>query len=259
MLELSGAGFHYRGRDWVFRDVSFLVPAGSVTAVLGPNGRGKTTLIRCAAGLATPQEGSVTRVSQVGFVPQAHGVGFAYTALDMVVMGRARHVRLLGTPSRADRRAALEAMERVGVAHLGARTFPTLSGGEQQLVLIARAIASGCPTLTLDEPTAGLDLHNQAQVLSLLRSLAAGGITVLLTTHHPDHAMFLADHVVLMMGVADVRAGRAADLLTDSSLSELYGVEVRTVSYPAMGGEQRAIITRYDEAGRAIRCVKPQP
>ncbi len=253
MLELSGAGFHYRGRDWVFRDVSFVVPEGSVTAVLGPNGRGKSTLIRCAAGLTTPQEGSVTRQGPVGFVPQAHGAGFAYSALDMVVMGRARHVRLFAAPSRADRLAAVGALERVGVADLSARAYPTLSGGEQQLVLIARALASDCPLLTLDEPTSGLDLHNQAQVLSLLRSLATGGMTVLLTTHHPDHAKFLADHVVLMMGPGAVRAGRADDLLSDSNLSALYDVEVRTISYPVAGGEQRAIVTRYDQAGRATR------
>ncbi len=253
MLELSGVGFHYRGRDWVLRDVGFRVPPGSVTAVLGPNGRGKTTLVRCAAGLLTPQEGTITRDGPVGFVPQAHGGAFAYRSLDMVVMGRARHVRLFGTPGRADRAAARDAMERVGVGQLGDRPFPTLSGGEQQLVLIARAVASECPILALDEPSSGLDLHNQARVLSLLRTLAAGGMTVLLTTHHPDHAMFLADSVVLIMGLDDVRTGKAADLLSEDVLSALYGVDVRTVSYPHAGSEHRAIITRYEQEGRGAR------
>jgi iron complex transport system ATP-binding protein len=141
---------------------------------------------------------------------------------------------------------ALEAMERVGVAQLGVRAFPTLSGGEQQLVLIARAIASECPILALDEPSSGLDLHNQARVLSLLRSLATDGMSILLTTHHPDQAMFLADRVVLMMGTSDVRAGPAAELLTDSCLTALYDLAVRTVRYPSPTGEQRAIITTYD-------------
>lgn len=253
MLELSGVGFHYRDRDWVLRDVGFEAPAGSVTAVLGPNGRGKTTLVRCVAGLLTPQEGVVTRDGAVGFVPQARGGAFAYHVIDMVVMGRARHVRLFGTPSRADREAAIDALTRVGVAHLGDRPFPTLSGGEQQLVLIARAIASSCPILALDEPSSGLDLHNQAEVLSLLRSLAESGMTVLLTTHHPDHAMYVADHVVLMMGLSDIRAGRAEEMLTDTALSALYDVDVRTISYPQDGREQRAIITRYDRGDRAAR------
>ena len=171
-----------------------------MTVVLGPNGRGKTTLVRCAAGLLKPTEGSVTHDSPVGFVPQAHGGAFAYRAVDMVVMGRVRQVSLFGSPTRDDRVAALDAMERIGVGHLADRQFPTLSGGEQQLVLIARAIASESPALVLDEPTSGLDLHNQAQILSLLRKLVADGMSVLLTTHHPDHALYLADTVVLMGG-----------------------------------------------------------
>lgn len=253
MFELHGAGFHYAKRDWVFRRVSFHVPAGSVTAVLGPNGRGKTTLVRCAAGLLTPQEGEIERGGDVGFVAQARSGAFAYRAFDMVVMGRARHVRLFASPRRSDRRAALEAMERVGIAHVRDRAFPTLSGGEQQLVLIARALASECPILALDEPSTGLDLHNQAQILSLLRTLAAAGMTVLLTTHHPDHAMFLADHVVLLMGTDDTLTGPAKELLTDRNLSALYDVDVRTITYRHEDDVRRAVVTGYDEGGRASR------
>lgn len=247
MLELDGVGFHFPRREWIFRDVGFRVPAGSVTAVLGPNGRGKTTLVRCAAGLLEPQHGTVVHDGPVGYVPQAHGGAFAYRALDMVVMGRVRQVHLFGAPSRSDRVAALEAMERVGIAHLQDRQFPTLSGGEQQLVLVARAVASECPVLALDEPSTGLDLYNQAQVLSMLRKLVADGMAVLLTTHHPDHALYLADSVVLMVGPDDVRTGDAADLLTDAALSALYGIEVQTISYQQFGSERRAIITRYDD------------
>ncbi len=250
---MSGVGFHYPRREWIFRDVSFRVPPRSVTAVLGPNGRGKSTLVRCAAGLLKPGQGTIGHDGPVAFVPQAHGGAFAYRAIDMVVMGRVRQVHVFGTPSRGDRVAALDAMERVGITHLVDRQFPTLSGGEQQLVLIARAIASECPILALDEPAAGLDLNNQAQVLSLLRTLVADGMAVLLTTHHPDHALFLADSVVLMMGPDDVRTGAAADLLTDEALSYLYGIEVRTVAYQQNGIDGRAIITRYgnDLDGRA--------
>lgn len=248
MLELEDLGFHYPGSDWVFRHVDLEVPAGSVTAVLGPNGRGKTTLVRCAAGLMAPQEGAVNYAGPVGFVPQARGGAFAYRALDMVVMGRILQVSLFGTPSRDDRVAALDAMERIGVGHLAARQFPTLSGGEQQLVLIARAIASEAPVMVLDEPTTGLDLHNQAQILSLLRKLVADGMGVLLTTHHPDHALYLADSVVLMGGPDDVRSGTAAEMLTDEELSRLYAIDVQTVTYDqGDGGVRRAIVTRYGD------------
>jgi iron complex transport system ATP-binding protein len=247
VLEVADLGFHYARRDWVFRGVTFDVPAGSVTAVLGPNGHGKTTLVRCAARLLNPQEGMVSSTGPVGFVPQGRAGAFAYRVLDMVLMGRARQVHVFGTPSRRDRAVALDAMDRVGVTHLIDRQYPTLSGGEQQLVLIARAVASECPVLALDEPATGLDLHNQARILSLLRDLVADGLTVLFSTHHPDHALFLADSVVLMMGADDVRTGGARLLLTDDVLSTLYGIEVRTVDYHEDGRHHRAIITRYDD------------
>jgi len=245
VLELADLGHRYPETGWVFRHVSFEVPPGSVTVVLGPNGRGKTTLVRCAAGLVKPEEGSVRHDGTIGFVPQARGGAFAYRAVDMVVMGRVRQVSLFGTPSRDDRVAALDAMERVGMGHLAERQFPTLSGGEQQLVLIARAIASESPALVLDEPTTGLDLHNQAQILSLLRKLVADGMSLLLTTHHPDHALFLADTVVLMGGPDAVTFGAADDLLTEEMLSRLYDIDVRMVTYLEDGSERRAVVTGY--------------
>ena len=248
MLELDGVGFGYGRQDWVFRDVSFSVLPGSATAVLGPNGSGKTTLVRCAAGLLEPGEGTVRRADGAGYVPQAHGSAFGYSALDMVLMGRARQVGLFRIPGASDRAAASEAMERVGVAGLRDRRFPTLSGGEQQLVLIARAIAAGCPVLVLDEPATGLDLKNQARVLSLLRELMSGGMALLLSTHHPDHALYLADRAVLL-GRGGARTGRAADLLTDRALSALYGVPVRTLPYSDGGTPRRTIVVPYGGGG----------
>jgi iron complex transport system ATP-binding protein len=247
-LELDGVGFGYSPRDWVFRGVSFRVRPGTATAVLGPNGSGKTTLVRCAAGLLDPREGTVRRSESAGYVPQAHGSAFAYRALDMVLMGRARHIGVFRTPGPTDRCAALDAMERVGAAGLRNRRFPTLSGGEQQLVLIARAIAAGSPVLVLDEPATGLDLKNQARVLTLLHELVADGMALLLSTHHPDHALHLADRVVLL-GSSGVRTGPAPDLLTDAELSALYGVRVSTVTYSDdgnPGSPRRTIVVHYN-------------
>jgi iron complex transport system ATP-binding protein len=125
------------------------------------------------------------------------------------------------------------------------RPFPMLSGGEQQLVLIAWAISADAPVLVLDEPAAGLDLKNQARVLSLLAELTADGgrRTLLLSTHHPDHALFLGGAVVLM-GADGVRTGPAQQLLTSQTLSALYGVRVGTVD--CGGAPGRSIITHYD-------------
>jgi iron complex transport system ATP-binding protein len=142
-------------------------------------------------------------------------------------------------------------MERVGIMDLADRAFPTLSGGEQQLVLVARAVASGHPVMVLDEPATGLDLHNQGLVLALVRSLADDGLTVLLTTHHPDHALFVSDFAVLMHGPSDVRHGRADTLLTEPELSDLYGVAVHEVDVPGAESGRRALVTGYEpRAGR---------
>ncbi|MEP6648968.1 MAG: ABC transporter ATP-binding protein [Lapillicoccus sp.] len=251
MLELRDIGFAYAAQEWVFRGVSFGLEPGTVTSVLGPNGRGKTTLVRCAAGLLDPQEGEVRREAPTGFVPQARGTAFAFPVREMVVMGRAAHVGVFAVPGRRDRAAADAAMDRVGIVDLADRAFPTLSGGEQQLVLVARAVASGHPVMVLDEPATGLDLRNQGVVLALVRSLADDGLTVLLTTHHPDHALFVSDAVVLMRGPRDVRHGRAADLLSEAELSALYGVPVHEVDVPGGEPRRRALVTGYTtEPGR---------
>jgi iron complex transport system ATP-binding protein len=244
VLELHGAGFGYSPQAWVFRNVSFSVPAGTVTAVLGPNGSGKSTLVRCAAGLLPVRVGTVQRREAAGYVPQAHGSTFGYPALDMVMMGRARRIGVFRSPGPRDREAALQAMDRVGIAGLAGRLFPTLSGGEQQLVLIARAVACGSALLVMDEPSTGLDLKNQARVLQLLKDLSGTGMALLVSTHHPEHALFLADSAVLM-GRGRVRAGPAAELLTDVQLSELYGVGVSTITYDDAGTPRRAVVPRF--------------
>ncbi|HET6241514.1 MAG TPA: ABC transporter ATP-binding protein [Arthrobacter sp.] len=244
MLELRRAGFGYSPDDWVFKDVSFSVPPGTVTAVLGPNGSGKTTLVRCAAGLLAVREGTVRRSETAGYVPQAHGSTFGYPALDMVMMGRARRIGIFRSPGSRDRAAALQAMDQVGIAGLAERLFPTLSGGEQQLVLIARAVACGSPLLVLDEPSTGLDLKNQVRVLQLLKELSGTGMALLVSTHHPEHALFLADAVVLL-GRGRVLTGPAAALLTDARLSELYGVGVSTLGYDDAGTARRTVVTRF--------------
>lgn len=250
MLDLAGLGHRYVRDRWVFRGLSVSLSPGTITAVLGPNGRGKTTLLRCAAGLLEPTEGTVHRDGPVGYVPQAHGGTFGYRVLDMVLMGRVRHVATFGVPGRRDGLAAWDAMERVGITHLADRPVTELSGGEEQLVLIARAVASGCRVLALDEPVTGLDLHNQGRVLGLMRELARQGMTLLATTHHPEHALHVADAVVLMYGATDVETGEAAALLTGDRLSDLYGIDVRIADVVTDGDVRRVLVTDYGAGGR---------
>lgn len=231
VIELRDAGFGYEPGRWLFRHLDLTVEPGEAVAVLGPNGCGKSTLLRCAMGLLRLNEGEARVSGTIGFVPQARQTVFAYTALEMTIMGRARQMGSFGSPGARDIERARAALDRVGLTQLAGRPFFRLSGGEQQLVLIARALATDSRGLVLDEPAAALDLKNQRRVLRLLRDLTAEGIAILLTTHHPDHAQFLARRVVLMCAADDCRIGDVACLLTEAHLSDLYGVRIRAVGY----------------------------
>ncbi|MFZ2527506.1 MAG: ABC transporter ATP-binding protein [Rhodococcus sp. (in: high G+C Gram-positive bacteria)] len=250
MLEVHDLGFRYPNRDWVFRHTDLTIRSGGITSILGPNGQGKTTLLRCIAGLSDPLEGHVRRDGSFGYVPQSTGSTFGYTVFDMVLMGRAKMVGMFATPGRIDRARTGEVLERVGVADLAHRAFSELSGGQRQLVLIARALASECSFLILDEPVSALDLRNQAVVLELLRDLAAEGMGILLTTHHPDHPLHLGGSAIVMCAPEDIRHGPVEDLVTDETLTELYGIDVASAVVDDRGAPRTVLYTRYDQAVR---------
>lgn len=250
MIEAHSISHRYpRSGRWTFTDVSVAVPAGEILAVLGPNARGKTTLVSCLAGLLQPTGGSVTRTGHVGYVPQSHASAFAFSVLDVVLMGRARKVRIAASPGARDRDIARGALDRVGIGHLAERAYPHLSGGERQMVLIARALASECTALVLDEPASALDLRNQARVLQVLRSLADDGMGIVMTTHHPDHAFQIAERSLLIVAEDDVRVGPTEDLLSAHFLSELYDLEIATVDVPTPSATRRIIVPDF---GRSL-------
>lgn len=250
MLEADRISFRYgRTRPWIFREVTVGVDAGEVLAILGPNARGKTTLLKCLAGLHAPDAGSVRAKGGVGYVPQTHQSVFSFEVLDVVLMGRARQVKLYSSPTAADRGAALAALERVGITHLARRDYGALSGGERQMVLIARALVSGCSALILDEPASALDLRNQARVLSVLRSLADDGMAVVMTTHHPDHALHIAERSMLMVDGDDRRLGPTRELLSGELLTAMYGVEIVTADVTTPSAVRRLTVPDF---GRGV-------
>lgn len=250
MLDAKSISFRYSARGpWIFEDVTVTASAGEVLAVLGPNARGKTTMLKCLSGLLTPVAGTVTSSGAIGYVPQSHAVAFSFTVLDIVLMGRARKVRIYSSPTNADRDAALDALGRVGILHLATRDYGGLSGGERQLVLIARALVSGCDTIVLDEPASALDLRNQARVLTVLRGLADDGMAVVMTTHHPDHALHIAERSMLMVSADDQRVGATRELLGDELLSEMYGVPIVTADVATPSALRRLTVPDF---GRGI-------
>ncbi|WP_242544983.1 ABC transporter ATP-binding protein [Streptomyces albidoflavus] len=242
LVEARGLGHRYTKDRWIFRGIDVEARPGRVLGVLGPNGRGKSTLLRLLAGVARPTEGTVTAHAPVAYVPQSHALPFTYPVTDMVLMGRSRHLKAYATPGRRDRELAEAALHRVGIAHMAHRSYAELSGGEQQMTLIARALAAECRLMVLDEPVSALDLRNQARVLTLLQELAADGLGIVLTTHHPDHALHLADDAVLVLGPDDVRTGPAAALLDAEALGELYGLPVTIAQVTGPRGPRTTVV-----------------
>lgn len=226
-----------RGGRPVIEGCSFHLDKGGILAVLGANGVGKTTLLMTMIGVLTPARGHCRIAGRTGYVPQLYDVAFSYSALDIALMGRARHIGLFGAPGRRDYEVVRETFAQMGIADLEARTFNTLSGGQRQLVVIAQALASECDVLILDEPCSALDYKNQGIVIDVLRRLGTShGMTIVFTTHTPQHAVEIATDVLLMSGPDKVLAGPADAVLTPANLSEIYGVDVVRADYVGRAG-----------------------
>jgi iron complex transport system ATP-binding protein len=253
-LEARSLGFGYRGHA-VGRDVSLALDAGEVLCLLGPNGGGKTTLFKTLLGLIPSQAGRVLLggddlatlvrreiARRIAYVPQAHVGYFPFTVRDVVLMGRTAHLPAFASPSGVDRKAADEAIDRMGIAHLAEAEYTRISGGERQLALIARAIAQAAPLMVMDEPTASLDFGNQVRVLHEIGHLARSGIGILLSTHDPDHAFLCADRVALLHGGRLLALGSPEDVVVPEHLRTVYGVEVTVASVANAHGPRRVCL-----------------
>jgi iron complex transport system ATP-binding protein len=242
-ITLSDITFSYASQTRVlFEGLSLEIPPGTITAILGPNGSGKTTLMHLILGLLSPDEGVILLARRprhqysrrdlgklMGLVSQNEFIPFNFTVLDYVLLGRAPHLQLLQTPSAADVAVAERVLEEIGLRHLKDRSIQSLSGGERQLVMIARALAQRPRILLLDEPTSHLDLGNKRRVLDIMTTQAAQGVTVVFTTHEPDLAAAVAEYAVLMGGGEIQAVGTAETVLTGENLSETYGVPVEVI------------------------------
>ena len=251
VLEVRGLSVGYGGEP-VLEDVSFTLEEGHVLVLLGPNGVGKTTLFKTMLGFLPCLAGTVLldgedtrtwtrrRFAQaVAYVPQAHDAAFGFAVRDMVLMGRTPDLDGMRAPRGEDERIADAVIEQLGLASLAGRDCRTLSGGELQMVLVARALAQRPRLLVMDEPCASLDLGNQTLLLSRIAQLAADGLSVIVTSHDPNHAFLLDADVTCIARDKTVRSGRAAEMLTPGLLSMLYDTQVGVGAIA--GGDGRVV------------------
>lgn len=246
-LSIRQLSFSY-GSQPILHNVNLDVAPGEICGLLGPNGCGKTTLFRCCMGFLHPQQGQIhvrgvniahrtpaELARHVAYVPQEHRQPFPFTVRDMVLMGRSPHMKNWFRLSSEDAYLAEEAMARIGISHLADRTCHRLSGGQRQLVLIARAIAQQTPLILLDEPTSALDFSNQLAVWQALREVAGQGVAVLVCCHDPNHILWFCDKAAALHHGSILAEGRAGDVITQDLLQRLYGPQCVRLEAGASG------------------------
>ncbi|MFA5496510.1 MAG: ABC transporter ATP-binding protein [Porticoccaceae bacterium] len=242
VLSASEVDFARRGR-LVLKGVSLHLEQGEIVSLLGPNGAGKSTLLRLMLGLLKPGKGSIELdghplrhyprrhiARRLAYVPQSHVPPFPYTVEQIVGLGRLPVSGLLRLPRADDGEIVHAMLDKLGIRDLAARPYTEVSGGERQLVLIARALAQGSKIIVMDEPAAGLDYGNQHRLLAHLRQLAADGYAVLFTTHHPEHALLASHRTALIQGGEIIAQGATDAVLTARNIERLYGLRVRPVA-----------------------------
>ena len=255
-LEVNAGTFSYHKDHPVLTDVTFDAQPGEVVAILGPNGAGKTTLLKCILGFL-PWESGYTSLEgkkigdwkrndlwkYISYVPQAREPAFSYRTEDMILLGRSPYLGNFSVPGKKDMEIVECVMETAGISHLAGKSCSEISGGELQLVLIARALAAQPKLMILDEPESGLDFRNQLVVLELLRKLShQDGLSVIINTHYPDHALRIADHSLLLYKNNIHLFGRTEHILTPEHMKAAFHVDIAVHHEVVDGREYPSVI-----------------
>lgn len=241
-LILKNASFSY-GKKRIFYDLNLNLYAGDVYFILGSNGCGKTTLLRCLNGGLKLEKGKIflgnkvissfkidQLAQKVGIVFQEHSAPFSYSVLEVVRMGRAPYLGFFDRPSKKDTEIAMEKLEIVGMSHLKNKSYTQISGGERQLVLIARTLAQDPDIILLDEPTSHLDFKNQVLVLRIINKLVKQGLAVIMSSHFPNHALLFSNRVSLMAKGKFIATGKPEEVINEENLKNTYGIKVKILS-----------------------------
>lgn len=239
LLEVKNISFHYKDNKKIFENISFSIGKGEVLCILGPNGTGKTTLIKCLNGLHGIDSGEILleknninilsfkEISKyIGYIPQTHIPTFPFSVMEVVIMGRAPYLSLTESPRENDIEIAKSALKELGIYHLKDKEYTNLSGGERQLVFLARILAQQPDILILDEPTSHLDFGNQIRFLEIVDKLAKSGLSIIMSSHFPDHAFLSSTKVAIMKEGTFIDFGTPEMVVTEENLRNAYGIDV---------------------------------
>lgn len=254
-LTVEHLSFSYRKDKHLLHDISFSVRDGERVAVLGANGSGKTTLLRCLMGFIKPVggrcllDGKDIRTlapkifwQSVAYVPQSRGSFAGYTAREMILLGRTSHIGTFAMPSKNDLAKVEEVSSRLGITHLLDKNGTEMSGGEWQMVLIARALVAEPKLIILDEPESNLDFRNQLIILDTLCALSEDGIGCIFNTHYPDHALSHADRALLLAKDAPALFGDADTVVTAQNIESAFGVRAAVSDIPTANGVRKTVV-----------------
>lgn len=241
-LELKNVTCGY-GLETIIHDISMEIESGEVLCILGPNGVGKTTLFKTILGFLKLQNGKILidgksiydyknkeLAKLIGYVPQAHNPPFPFKVIDIVLMGRVCYVGLFSSPTKKDNDIALDALKTLDILYLKDKVYTEISGGEKQLVLIARALAQQPKMLVMDEPTANLDFGNQMRLLNHINKLVEKGIGVIMTSHFPNHVFLCATKVSVIKNGRLLKMGKPQQVITKENLKDIYGIDIEIIN-----------------------------
>ncbi len=253
LLEINELYGGYGNGD-IVKGVTFHADQGELLCLIGPNGCGKTTLFRLLLGSIPASSGSICingrniktmsqkeLANQIAYIPQYHTPIFDYTVLDIVIMGRASHFSAFDKPKAIDRKAAFEALEKVNAIHLANRNYMSLSGGQRQLILIARAICQSASIFVMDEPAANLDYANQQILMDVIYDLAQKGYCIIMSTHSPEYPAASRSNILLMKDGKVAGFGAPRQIITPENLESAYGIEMDVVTIQDRYGIERTV------------------
>ncbi|SDB22350.1 ABC transporter ATP-binding protein [Eubacterium oxidoreducens] len=259
MLELIDVSCGYKGTKKsnrvVLEHVNLTMQEGEIWCILGHNGVGKTTLYKTILGLLPAMGGEILLdqenafemsrtelAKKIAYVPQYHTPPFSFRVIDVVLMGRNVYVSAFGTPSKEDEAIAEHALKMLGILHLKDRIYTRISGGERQMVLIARAIAQQPKFLMMDEPAANLDYGNQVRMLRQMKELSNQGIGIMFTSHHPEHAFYCDANVAAVISENEIMTGTSDEIINEELLYKIYGIDSALIEKTQSQHTYKAIV-----------------